>query len=328
MNRVQSGSAGHCPDCGRPVEPEASLCACGFPLMFLRQEEPEAAVLKPSRRPAEDSDDTDVLPVFEPPPRAVAPPPAPSVPVASAPADGLVCAGCDEVNPISRTWCAHCGAALRERRDLTEVLPTPLAPRPRSRALLVGGVIAAMLVVGGGAALAAASWRDEDKEGGTEEPHTDAGALTVTEVVASATGRPSKDDSGQPVPFVDDNVVDGNPTTAWRVEGAGKQVRLVLTLDGERAVTRVGLIPGYAKTDSKSHADRFEENGRVTGVSWEFDGGLSRSHVIARPTREWAWLPLDEPVRTKTVTLVLEESQPGTREGRTTAISEVAVIGR
>ena len=55
--------AEHCPDCGRAVPPGVEVCACGYPLMFLRQD-------KPGGRPQAESapgggDDTDELPVVE-----------------------------------------------------------------------------------------------------------------------------------------------------------------------------------------------------------------------------------------------------------------------
>ena len=315
----------HCPDCGRPVEAGADLCSCGFPLMFLRQEEPEAAVLKPSRRPAEDSDDTDELPVVEAPPPRLAPSAAPSA-VAAAALDGLVCASCEEVNPSSRTWCAHCGAALRERRDPTEVLLASPAPRPRRRALLVAGAAAAVVVVAAGGAALALRGEDDPRDRTVED--VEVGPLAIRTVTPSATGSPSIDSAERPVTFGGDNLHDGDTTTAWRVENDGKDVELVLTLDGEKTVSRVGLVPGYAKTDETSKVDRFEENGRVTLVSWEFDDERPQEQVISRPTRDWAWLTLDEPVVTTTVTLVIEASQPGTRKDRTTAISEVQVVGR
>ena len=317
---TSAGAQEHCPDCGRAVQPGADLCSCGFPLMFLRQDEPERAVLKPSRRPAQD-DDTDELPVVEAP--ALRRVHEPAV-LDDLPPDGLVCAGCHEVNPSSRTWCAHCGAALRVRSEPVQPVVAP-PPRARRRALLLGSAALVLLVVAAGLG----SWvlsRD-----GTPDP-SEVGPLSIGAVQASATAGPSTDNAGNPVTYVGDHVKDGDPTTAWRVDGPGVDAWLDLPLDGERTVTEVALIPGYAKDDpvlqQGQTSDRFQENGRVTSVRWVFDDGDSHVQDISSPTRDWARSPLDEPVTTRTVRLVVEQSQAGTREKPTTAISEVQVTGR
>lgn len=315
---TSAGAQEHCPDCGRAVQAGADLCSCGFPLMFLRQEEPERAVLKPSRRPAQD-DDTDELPVVEAPPLARPPDPAPLL--LEPELDGLVCASCDEVNPVTRTWCAQCGAALRVRSAPAELAPAPV-PRPRRRVLLVGTATAIVLV----AAAGVGAWVLG------REDAADAAPLPIGPVSASATADPAPDNAGNQVTYVADHVRDGNPATAWRVVGAGVGAALELPLDGERTVTEVALIPGYAKTDPVRRqgqtSDRFTENGRVTRVRWEFDGGRAHVQDIPSPTRDWARSTLEEPVRTASVRLVVEQSRAGTRRGPTTAISEVQVVGR
>jgi hypothetical protein len=77
------------------------------------------------------------------------------------------------------------------------------------------------------------------------------------------------------------NVLDGDPTTAWRVSGDGIGVEIVLDLGGTFNVTRVGLIPGYAKFDADSNVDRFFENRRITSVVWDFADGSSVTQAFA-----------------------------------------------
>ncbi len=314
----------HCPDCGRAVEAGADLCACGFPLMFLRQDEPQRAVLAPSRRPAQD-DDTDELPVVDAP--VLSRPPTAELPIPlEAAADGLACASCGEVNPTSRTWCAQCGAALRVRSEGAPV--PPAAPRrgPSGRVLLLGaGAVVVLLAAAG-----VGTWvlAREDVPDAAE-----VGPLRIGQVTASATASPGVDNAGNEVSYVGDNVADDDVTTAWRVDGGGEQAELELPLDGERTVTQVALVPGYAKTDpvlrDGQTSDRFQENGRVTRVRWVFDDGTVHEQDIPTPTRDWARSTLAEPVRTASVRLVVEQSQTGTRRrGQTTAISEVEVVGR
>ena len=316
----------HCPDCGRPVEPGADLCACGFPLMFLRQDEPAEAVLKPSRRPGDEDDDTDELPVTAAPAAPLTPSTVSSAPLAG-PVDGVVCTSCDEVNPPSRTWCAQCGAALRERRDPTAVLPAVPAPRARRTGLLVGGAAAVVLALAAGGVAAWVLSNDGNTSG-----RTPARPLKITGATASKTAGASEDNLHKRTTYEAVNVTDGNPATAWRTDGQGVDVTLVLPLGGEHTVTEVALIPGFAKTDPVRErgqtSDRFQENGRVTEVRWEFDDGVTVHQGIPNPTRDWTRKTLDKPAKTTTVRLVIKASEAGTRKGRTTAISEVQVIGR
>jgi hypothetical protein len=101
---------------------------------------------------------------------------------------------------------------------------------------------------------------------------------------ASATAPDSVDDAGNRVDYDPANVLDGDPSTAWRVEGSGRGEMVAIELPAPARVTEVGLIPGYAKTDPTTGKDRFGENRRVRQVRW-------RVQVDARgcdPRRTWA----------------------------------------
>ena len=50
---------------------------------------------------------------------------------------------------------------------------------------------------------------------------------------------------------------------------------LTLTLAEPAEIGEVGLVPGYAKTDPRSGADRYAENNRITRVRWTFSDGSS-----------------------------------------------------
>ncbi len=88
------------------------------------------------------------------------------------------------------------------------------------------------------------------------------------EAEAECTAKPSKDATGREVTYVAAHLVDGVADTTWRCGGKAKGETITLVLDEEVAIAEVGLIPGYAKTDEKSGADRYAQNNRVTRVRW------------------------------------------------------------
>jgi hypothetical protein len=92
---------------------------------------------------------------------------------------------------------------------------------------------------------------------------------------ASATAPDSTDASGNPVSYEVENILDGDPNTAWRVAGDGLGMEIVIDLGGRYTVVGVSLVPGYAKVDPVGAIDRFPENRRITSVVWDFADGSS-----------------------------------------------------
>ncbi|HSV37249.1 MAG TPA: hypothetical protein VLI04_00690 [Nocardioidaceae bacterium] len=147
-------------------------------------------------------------------------------------------------------------------------------------------------------------------------------ALTPESASASCVLGPSEDAAGRPVTYDAVNAFDGDFTTAWRCSGDGVGVTLRLTLGQQARLGEVGLVPGYAKTDPQSGADRYAENNRLTRVRWTFADGTS---VVQRldgspENRDLQSLRIP-PVETDEVTLEVLESESGPRN--TVAISEV-----
>jgi len=140
---------------------------------------------------------------------------------------------------------------------------------------------------------------------------------------ASATAPDSTDAAGNPVSYSVANVLDGDPTTAWRVAGDGVGMEIVLNLGDVFHVTSVGLIPGYAKVDPSTDIDRFVENRRITSVLWDFADGSSVTQTFTdSPTMQ----SLDVDVTTTWVRLrILGTTEDGGRDF--TPISDVAVMG-
>jgi len=148
------------------------------------------------------------------------------------------------------------------------------------------------------------------------------GPVVISEAAAACTSPPSVDAAGARVEYQAGNAVDGDPTTAWRCDGEAIGETLRLVLPAGTPVAEVGLIPGYAKTDPASGADRFAENNRITRVRWTFEDGTEVVQELDPTDRTVQRLRVP---RTESGTIVLEvlAVERGTRNR--TAISEIEV---
>lgn len=149
-------------------------------------------------------------------------------------------------------------------------------------------------------------------------------AVPVNAVTATCTSRPGNDSSGKPVSYEASNTIDGDTTTAWRCDGQAIGTVLTLTLPSGTEVAEVGLIPGYAKTDAKSGADRYAENNRITKVRWTLaDGTVVEQKLDPDPKNRELQLLRVPKTATGTITVEILAVERGARN--TTAISEFAV---
>ncbi len=155
----------------------------------------------------------------------------------------------------------------------------------------------------------------------------DGAVVPVTGVRATAgcTSKSGVDASGASVSYQVGNLVDGRAETTWRCDGAAVGEKITLDLGTDVAIGEVGLIPGYAKTDDETKADRYAENNRITRVRWT----IGDTVVVQRMkgTAKDRSLRLVRVPRTSTDEVVLEilRVKKGPRD--TTAISEIQ-LGR
>jgi hypothetical protein len=141
-------------------------------------------------------------------------------------------------------------------------------------------------------------------------------------VQASGTAPDSVDGAGNPVTFAATNVVDGDPTTAWRIPGNGVGDYLILTFDRLVHVDSIAMIPGYAKVDPADGTDRFTQNRRVSMADFSFSGGEVLSFEYADdPQFQVASIGLD----TTEVAMQIVASTTAQRDF--TAVSEIEVSG-
>jgi hypothetical protein len=142
---------------------------------------------------------------------------------------------------------------------------------------------------------------------------------------ASATAPDNVDGAGDRTTYDAANVLDDDPSTAWRVEGNGRGVTLTLTLPGRAHLTEVGLIPGYAKVDPVSGDDRFTQERRITGVRWRFDDQTSvTQELVDAPELQRTTVDVDT---TSVVLEIVRTGAPGDPDFDYTAISDVSLLG-
>jgi hypothetical protein len=115
----------------------------------------------------------------------------------------------------------------------------------------------------------------------TTRPAVPPQPLTPMSAEASSVAESASNGCGQSTSYEASQILDGDPNTAWRAVGDGRNVTIVLTLAEARHITEVGLIPGYDKTDQCTGIDRFVQMRRITKVRWSFDDGTNVEQTFA-----------------------------------------------
>ena len=158
---------------------------------------------------------------------------------------------------------------------------------------------------------------------------TDVASLATADVPATAAS--GTDFDGNAVRYEARNMLDGVPSTCWRMPGDGSGETITFELAEDTKLSQVGLINGYAKTDTDGSGvtyDWYAGNRRILSVQWVFDDGSVVTQDLSE-TRKPQTLEID-PVTTSTVELrIVTVTPPGTGPARRdyTAISDISVIG-
>lgn len=148
--------------------------------------------------------------------------------------------------------------------------------------------------------------------------------LRPDRVLASATADPGVDGANKPVSYDAANLVDGDATSAWRVDGDGIGTTVQASWNEPVTLSSIGLVPGYAKIDARDHTDRFHQERRVVSVRCSFDHDPAVT-VNFSDLAELQSFAVD--VTTSTVTIEILQTTPAP-ERDFTAISELAFQGR
>ena len=140
------------------------------------------------------------------------------------------------------------------------------------------------------------------------------------------TAAPNQDLSGNVVRYEATNMIDGVPTTCWRMPGSAAGEEIVLTLAEPTKVAQVGMINGYAKTSGD--LDWYTGNRRILSAEWIFDDGTTVAQALIE-SQAMQTLAV-KPVTTSTIRLRLVDVSPPGR-GRSarnyTAISDLSITG-
>lgn len=212
-------------------------------------------------------------------------------------------------------------------------LAEPARARPR-RAGSIAVVVALVLLIGMGLVgwrLLSAHRSHAHSTARTSSTATDSTAgsgakALVLSASAPITAPPGRDTAGNAVTYAASNMLDGQASTAWRMPGDGTGTTLTFTLAHPATITSVGLINGYAKTESG--LDWYAGNRRVLEVAWTFDDGTTVKQTL-HSSRALQRIAVPD-VRTGSVKLtLLQVSQPGKGPARRdmTAVSEVQIDG-
>jgi len=242
------------------------------------------------------------------------------------PTDGATCRTCER--PVHGTFCGGCGTPV-------DALPLP-APRPPDRPtgggvprplLLAGAVVgAAVLLAAGGVALFAGG-SEPDPSATTATAPVPAAPTDGSQTTASCERDGSVDGAGRATSYEPERAVDGDPTTAWRCAGDGVGQSLTVTFGSPVRIDRVGLIPGLAKTDPADGTDRYAQNRRIAAVRITTDAGHAAEARLDTSTgnRAVQTIGLAAPVVTRTITVSILSSVPGTPQNGLAAVDSVAI---
>ena len=275
------------------------------------------------------------------------------------------CRGCKTDNPEGSRFCVACGDVMgsgirqsSEARGGSRHGERGFFQRPEL--LSASGVALAVLLLGAvwiatsrqGAAYAVDNSSASDSHYGSSstsvsgdtanspEPSTDSASSTTPtidpaqsqQVAASVSAPPpapdAVDGAGNPVSYPASDMLDNDPSTAWRMVGDGSGSDITLSLDQSRTVTSLGLINGYAKTDSSTGTDRYSQERQITQVTWTLDNGQNFTQQLTNSTSPQL-INLNTPTSASSVTLHIDSTTgPGDPHFDFTAISEVIVNGQ
>jgi serine/threonine protein kinase len=203
----------------------------------------------------------------------------------------------------------------------------PSRPGARSFWIIAAAVVAALVVTLASLALADRSGRVGSSATGTSPSAAGAPRLIRegVQVTASRVAPSRTDAAGHLVNYLPSNVVDGNVETAWRTGGNGHGATLRLLFDGPVDIVRIGLIPGYAKSDPETGVNRFEQDRVISKVRYLIPG-------LAPTTKEFRPEPFPQYVNvsataSRVTVRILATTKPGGVGGDYTAISEIYVYG-
>jgi hypothetical protein len=195
----------------------------------------------------------------------------------------------EQVTPAERSRVLPPAPAVdgtdRQRRDWLPWIAVGAA------ALLLVAVLGAWMLLSGSGSQQPARANGGQGSAGAGGSGASGGASDVARDATAqvpATAPPNQDLDGNMVRYEARNMLDGVPTTCWRMAGDGTGDEITFDLARPTTLTTVGLINGYAKTavDARGHElDWYHGNRRVLSVEWTFDDGTTVTQDLTDTTR-------------------------------------------
>ena len=129
---------------------------------------------------------------------------------------------------------------------------------------------------------------------------------------ASCTSAPGQDSAGNPFTYEPDKAIDGRPDTAWRCDHDGAGQTLTIRFPGTVSVRKIGIVPGFAKTDPYDGTDRYPQGRRISAVRYSFDDGSEIPQQLnVDPSFRGVQSVTFQPKNTTGVTITILASVPG-----------------
>jgi hypothetical protein len=204
----------------------------------------------------------------------------------------------------------------------------PRVARSRGGRLWIAAGVALGLIV---AALAGIGLADRLGGGPAGTPTASSAGSPIPErfreevqVTTTSQNAPNSEDAaGNVVRYLPKYVLDGDVATAWRTPGDGHGDTLTLIFDNPVEIVRVGLIPGYAKSDPETGTNRFLEDRIIKEVRYLIPG-LPPTVQRLQPQADPQYVSVSAITEQITVE-ILDTTRPGGKDF--TAISEIYVYG-
>ncbi len=157
-------------------------------------------------------------------------------------------------------------------------------------------------------------------------PLTSATPVTISAVTATCTSGPGVDSAGNPFTYDASNAVDSRVDTAWRCDGVGTGVRLLVTFSQAAEISWIGVVPGFAKTDPYDGTDRYAQGRKISAARFVFDDGTYVDHTFDTESTSRAMQSVRfAPTTTAHVEMIVLASAPGAPTNGFTATDKIAV---
>lgn len=219
------------------------------------------------------------------------------------------------------------GPALARAQPSSTTPPQPfpaVVSRGRPPSLRRGLVIGA--VAGGAALLGVIGWQVQARLTASSATSASMAACHVSDatIMASRTAPDGTDSAQRAISYAAENMIDGDPSTAWRAPGAGVGETIVLEFPQPCKLSAIRLLNGYQKTDPIDNTDRWQQNRRVSKLEIRAGAGATVADLDIS-TKRWQVVDVGTSGVSQ-ISLQILGSAPAKPARDYTAISEIQTV--